>query len=42
MLKTLRKLKWEVMEHPADSPDLSPYDFHLFGTLKEAIGGRRF
>jgi hypothetical protein len=26
------------MEHP----DHSPSDFHLFGSLKEALGGRRF
>jgi hypothetical protein len=44
MLKTLRKLKWEVMEHPAPghNPDLAPSDFHLFGLYKEAVGGRRF
>jgi hypothetical protein len=42
LLETLRKLKWEVMEHPAHSPDLVPSDFHLFGPLKEALGGRRF
>jgi hypothetical protein len=39
-LETLRKLKWEVMEHPAHSPDFAPSDFHLFGPLKEAPGGR--
>jgi hypothetical protein len=41
-LETLRKWKWEVMEHPTHSPDVSPFDFHLFGPLKEALGGRRF
>jgi hypothetical protein len=41
MLKTLRKLKWEVMEHLADSPVLAPTDFHLFGPFK-VIGRRRF
>jgi hypothetical protein len=41
-LETLRKLKWEVMEHPAHSPDLVPSDFHLSGLLKETLGGRRF
>jgi histone-lysine N-methyltransferase SETMAR len=30
ILETLRKLKWEVMEHTAHSPDLAPSDFHLF------------
>jgi hypothetical protein len=41
-LETLKKLKWEAMEHPAYSPDLAPSDFHLFGPLKEALRGRRF
>jgi hypothetical protein len=41
-LETLRKLKWEVKEHAAHSPDLVPSDFHLFGLLKEALGWRRF
>jgi histone-lysine N-methyltransferase SETMAR len=39
-LETLRKLKWELMEHPAHSPDLASSDFHLFGQLQEALGGR--
>jgi histone-lysine N-methyltransferase SETMAR len=30
------------MKHPAHSPDLAPSDFHLFGPLKEALGGRIF
>jgi hypothetical protein len=41
-LETPRKFKWEVMEYPAYSPDLAPSDFHLFGPLIEALGGRRF
>jgi hypothetical protein len=41
-LETIRKLKWEVIEHAAHSPDLTPSDFHLFGQLKEALEGRRF
>jgi hypothetical protein len=32
MLETPRKLKWRVMEHLAHSPDLVPFDFHLFWT----------
>jgi hypothetical protein len=41
-LKTLRKLEWEVMKHPAHSPDLAPSDFHISGMLTEALGGRKF
>jgi hypothetical protein len=32
-LETLRKLKWEVMKHPAHSPDLAPSDFLIFTFL---------
>jgi hypothetical protein len=39
-LETFRKLKWEVMEYPAHGPYLVPAGFHLFGLLKEALGGR--
>jgi histone-lysine N-methyltransferase SETMAR len=35
-------LGFEVLEHPAYSPDLAPTDYHLFGLLKNALGGRRF
>ena len=33
---------WTVLPHPPYSPDLAPYDFHLFGPLKYALRGRRF
>jgi len=33
---------WEVLPHPAYSPDLATSDFHLFGPLKEAVGGKRY
>jgi histone-lysine N-methyltransferase SETMAR len=38
----LQEFGWEVFEHPAYSPDLTPSDFHLFPKLKEILGGRRF
>ena len=38
----IRQLNWEVLEHPAYSPDLAPSDFNLFGPLKNALRGRRF
>jgi hypothetical protein len=34
--------KWELLEHPPYSPDFAPTDFHLFGPLKEHLGGKRF
>jgi histone-lysine N-methyltransferase SETMAR len=36
------QLNWEVPEHPADSPDLAPSDFHVFLPLKKSLRGRRF
>ena len=41
-INTILQLNWEVLEHPAYSPDLAPSDFHLFGPLKNALRGRRF
>jgi hypothetical protein len=41
-LETLRKLKWEVVEHSAHSPDLASSDFHLLGLFKEAAVRRIF
>jgi histone-lysine N-methyltransferase SETMAR len=38
----IQELQWEFLEHPPYSPDLSPSDFHLFGSLKNHLGGKRF
>jgi hypothetical protein len=40
----LQELLREVFEHPTYEyiPELAPSDFHLFPTLKEFLGGRRF
>jgi hypothetical protein len=35
-------MQWEVLPHPAYSPDLAPWDFQPFSPLKEALGGERF
>jgi len=37
---TLQQLGWEVLPRPPYSPDLAPSDFHLFGHLKEFLGGQ--
>jgi hypothetical protein len=39
---TIQKLKFETRSHPSYSPDLAPSDYHVFGTRKEALRGRRF
>lgn len=36
------RFNWEVLEHPAYSPDLAPSDFHLFGPMKKHLQGQRF
>lgn len=33
---------WEILPHPAYSPDLSPPDFDAFPKLKEPLRGQRF
>ena len=38
----LSEYKWDVLPHPAYSPDLSPPDFDLFPKLKEPLRGIRF
>ena len=40
--ETINHLGFEVLDHPAYSPDLAPSDYHLFGPLKNALRGRRF
>ena len=41
-VETINHLGFEVLEHPAYSPDLAPSGYHLFGLLKNALRGRRF
>ncbi|GFX72637.1 hypothetical protein TNCV_4062331 [Trichonephila clavipes] len=36
---TLQQFRWETVEHPQSSPELLPFDFHVFGPLKRAISG---
>jgi hypothetical protein len=35
-------MRWEVLEHPAYSPDVFPCNFHIFGPLNQELKGRRF
>lgn len=30
----LKSFKWDIVNHPPYSPDLSPCDYHLFGLMK--------
>ena len=38
----IHKLGYELLPHPAYSPDLAPCDYFLFPNLKKWLGGRRF
>jgi histone-lysine N-methyltransferase SETMAR len=40
--KKIMDLRLECIPHPAYSPDLTPSDYHVFGPLKEALGGKKF
>ncbi|GFU24442.1 uncharacterized protein TNCV_2264091 [Trichonephila clavipes] len=35
-------LRWEVLEHPSYSPDLSSCEYHIFGPLKKSLNGQLF
>jgi hypothetical protein len=35
----LQTFKWDILGHPSHSPDLAPSDYHVFGKLKEYMGG---
>ena len=40
--QTLSTLGWEILPHPAYSPDLAPSDFSLFSRLKDPLRGIHF
>ncbi|GFN80596.1 histone-lysine N-methyltransferase SETMAR [Plakobranchus ocellatus] len=40
--KRTKRYRWDIIRHPAHSPDLAISDFHLFGPLKLHLGGKKF
>lgn len=40
--KTIENLGWQVLPHPAYSPDLAPTDYYLFRSLEISVRGRSF
>jgi hypothetical protein len=40
-MDNIQKLKWNVLQPPY-SLDLAPSDYHLFGSLREHLDGKRF
>lgn len=41
-VEKISNLRFECLPHPPYSPDLAPSDYHIFGPLKEALGGKKF
>ena len=41
-VEKIEEMSWELLQHPPYSQDLVPSDFHLFGPLKESLGGIKF
>ena len=42
VMDALERNGYELIPHPAYSPDLAPSDFFLFASLKKDIRGRHF
>lgn len=38
----LKSFKWDIINHPSYSADLSPYDYHLFGPMKQHLEGEKY
>lgn len=41
-LEKINGLGWEVLPHPAYSPDIAPSDFHLFRSLQHFLSDKKF
>ena len=37
-----KRAKWEQLDHQLYSPNMSPCDFNVFGSLKKHLKGQRF
>ncbi|KAG5309723.1 SETMR methyltransferase, partial [Acromyrmex insinuator] len=41
-LNVIHELKYEILQHPAYSPDLSPTDFHFFKHLEQFLRAKQY
>jgi hypothetical protein len=40
--ETIAKMGWTAHPHPAQSPDLAPAEYHLFGPVRDPLHGCHF
>jgi len=40
--ETLEALNWDVLSHPPYSPDIAPFDYHLFRLMIHSLSEQRF
>lgn len=40
--QTLTEFKWEILPHPAYSPDLAPSDYHFFRSMQHGLEDTHF
>lgn len=40
--EALLNLEWEILLHPAYSPDIAPFDYHLFRSMQCGLSSERF
>ena len=40
--QTINELRWEVVPHPAYSPNIAPCDYHLFRSLQNSLAEQQF
>ena len=38
----INELRWEVLSHPAYSPDIRPCDYHLFRSVQNSLAEQQF
>lgn len=42
VLQKISEFGWDLLSHPAYSPDIAPSDYHLFRSLQNSLDGKEF